>query len=230
VPKNEREWWASREIEKLERELAAAKAECDLNRTRLASIFWSGAMDKFTGGDVQKWAADYTAELTAAKAECERLKDEILAIGAKPMFYQPQSYAATRANEIQQERQLNELARLRAEVERWQTVAAQMSDEREHNANEAGRLRAEVEAARLRGDVLQAEVDRWTKWHSDQPWLAEIYDYQKQLARAEADAARWSLLARCNADAGNRTEDERFNLAQEVKQLRAENAQLKLPR
>jgi DNA repair exonuclease SbcCD ATPase subunit len=56
----------------LETELAAAKAECDLNRTRLASIFWSGAMDKFTGGDVQKWAADYTAELARLRAEVQR--------------------------------------------------------------------------------------------------------------------------------------------------------------
>ena len=38
-----------------------------------------------------------------------------------------------------------ELAGLRAEVERWKTVAAEMSQEREHNANEASRLRAEVE-------------------------------------------------------------------------------------
>jgi hypothetical protein len=60
------------ECEKLELELVAAKAECDLNRTRLASIFWSGAMDKFTGGDVQKWAADYTAELTRLRDEVER--------------------------------------------------------------------------------------------------------------------------------------------------------------
>jgi Tfp pilus assembly protein PilV len=58
-------------------ELTAAKEECDLNRTRLASIFWSGAMDKFTGGDVQKWAADYTAELTRLRAEVEQLNLEL---------------------------------------------------------------------------------------------------------------------------------------------------------
>lgn len=52
----------------LETELTAAKAECDLNRTRLASIFWSGAMDNYTGGDVQKWAANYTAELARLRA------------------------------------------------------------------------------------------------------------------------------------------------------------------
>jgi hypothetical protein len=41
--------------------------------------------------------------------------------------------------------------RLRAEVERWKTVAATMSEEREHNANEASRLRAEVER---RNDII----------------------------------------------------------------------------
>jgi|688.fasta_scaffold08163_18 hypothetical protein len=149
VPKNEREWWAGREIEKLERELTeterlrfgadadrrrlrcelaaasqayecamaihgtvmeerdrlaaeltAARSERDLAITRVACILWSGAIDKHTCGDVQKWADYYIAELT----------------------------------------------RLRAEVERWKTVAAQMTAEREHNANEASRLRAELQA------------------------------------------------------------------------------------
>jgi hypothetical protein len=83
----------------LERELVEARSERDLAITRVACILWSGAIDKHTCGDVQKWADYYTAELT----------------------------------------------RLRAEVERWKTVAAQMTAEREHNANEASRLRAEVE-------------------------------------------------------------------------------------
>jgi hypothetical protein len=46
--------------------------------------------------------------------------------------------------------------RLRAEVERWKTVAATMSQEREHNANEASRLRAEVE--RLNDIINRAGV------------------------------------------------------------------------
>jgi hypothetical protein len=37
------------------------------------------------------------------------------------------------------------VSRLRAEVERWKTVAAEMSQQREHNANEAARQLAEVE-------------------------------------------------------------------------------------
>jgi hypothetical protein len=60
----------------LERELAAEKADCDLNRTRLASIFWSGAMDKFTGGDVQKWTEDYTAELTRLRAQLAAIEED----------------------------------------------------------------------------------------------------------------------------------------------------------
>jgi hypothetical protein len=39
-----------------------------------------------------------------------------------------------------------ELTRLRAEVERWKTVAAEMSRQREHNANERDRADAEVAA------------------------------------------------------------------------------------
>jgi hypothetical protein len=87
----------------LERELVEARSERDLAITRVACILWSGAIDKHTCGDVQKWADYYTAELT----------------------------------------------RLRAEVERWKTVAAQMTAEREHNANEASRLRAEVERLKI---------------------------------------------------------------------------------
>jgi hypothetical protein len=63
----------------LERELASAKAERDLNITRVACILWSGAIDKHTCGDVQKWADDYTAELTAANkriADCEFLLEK----------------------------------------------------------------------------------------------------------------------------------------------------------
>ena len=56
------------ECEKLETELAAAKAERDLAITRVASILWSGAIDKHTCGDVQKWVDDYTAELARLRA------------------------------------------------------------------------------------------------------------------------------------------------------------------
>jgi hypothetical protein len=64
----------------LERELAAAKAECYLHRNRLASIFWSGAIDKRTCREVQQWDDDYTAELARLRAEVERLKGA-LALG-----------------------------------------------------------------------------------------------------------------------------------------------------
>ena len=57
--------------------LAAARSERDLAITRVASILWSGAIDKHTCGDVQKWTEDYTAELTRLRAEVERLKEQL---------------------------------------------------------------------------------------------------------------------------------------------------------
>lgn len=65
------------DIRRVLAELAAAKAERDLAITRVASILWSGAIDKHTCGDVQKWAADYTAELVRLRAE-----NQVLAIRA----------------------------------------------------------------------------------------------------------------------------------------------------
>ncbi len=61
----------------LERELTSARSERDLAITRVACILWSGAIDKHTCGDVQKWADYYTAELTRLRAEVERLTAKI---------------------------------------------------------------------------------------------------------------------------------------------------------
>jgi hypothetical protein len=114
------------EMKLIERELAGA---CSLNA--LACRKWDAAETK----------------LAAAKEECERLK----ALG---------SWMHTCLNHTDAERKAGvgcwccataELTRLRAEVERWKTVAAEMSQEREHNANEASRLRAEVER---RNDII----------------------------------------------------------------------------
>jgi hypothetical protein len=63
--------------------------------------------------------------------------------------------------------------RLRAEVERWQTVAATMSEEREHNANEASRLRAEVER-------LTVACDKFSNFEIEQG------DWKARAERAEA--------------------------------------------
>jgi hypothetical protein len=58
----------------LETELTAARSERDLAITRVASILWSGAIDKRTCGDVQQWADDYTAELTRLRDENKLLR------------------------------------------------------------------------------------------------------------------------------------------------------------
>jgi chromosome segregation ATPase len=93
VPKNEREWWASREIEKLERELTAASQayECAMA----------------IHGTVMEERDRLAAELAAAKAECERSKFALVEWEAKERGW---SKAV--------EKDAAELARLRAEVER----------------------------------------------------------------------------------------------------------------
>jgi hypothetical protein len=108
-------------------------------------------------------------ELAAAKAECERLTAN---------QRQP-------AEDIFVSHLCDELTRLRAEVERWKTVAAEMSQEREHNANEASRLRAEVE--RLNAQV---ELDDKAKL-----FLVRLNRSDRIRAeKAEAELADWSVL------------------------------------
>lgn len=61
----------------LETELAIAKQESDLDRARIASIFWSGVLDAYTGGDVQMWAAEYTKERTRLRARAEKAEERL---------------------------------------------------------------------------------------------------------------------------------------------------------
>jgi hypothetical protein len=73
---------------------------------------------------------------------------------------------------------IGENVRLRAEVERWKTVAAEMSQQREHNANEASRLRALSDQL---SDNLSA--------------VGAAYNAEKARAeKAEAALAEWSVL------------------------------------
>jgi hypothetical protein len=106
----------------LERELAAAQSERDLAITRVASILWSGAIDKRTCGDVQKWTEDYTAELTRLRAE----------LASKTACY---------------DIACGEVQRLRAEVERWELAfqeqyarAEKAEAERDALAKELGNI------------------------------------------------------------------------------------------
>ena len=164
VPKNECEWWASRMITKLETELAAAQSERDLAITRVASILWSGAIDKHTCGDVQQWVTDYTAELAAAKSECERLQFKLVE-------WEAQERGWNKAVEAD----AAELARLRAEVERlkdhafdadgtpWKTVCGWWAKKYDAVENSkaisiARAERAEAEVERLKDNAFHAAM------------------------------------------------------------------------
>ena len=77
--------------------------------------------------------------------------------------------------------------RLRAEVERWQTVAATMSQEREHNANEASRLRAENERLTEQLRIESAASAHALHW-------AEKAEAELMSLRAEVRQARKAWL------------------------------------
>ena len=85
----------------LERALTAARAERDLAITRVASILWSGAIDKHTAGDVQQWVTDYTAELARLRAENDRLRyDRLTLEGVTEMWKQEKARAERAEAEI----------------------------------------------------------------------------------------------------------------------------------
>jgi hypothetical protein len=73
VPKNEREWWASREIEKLERELTAAKAECERLNTQILERAALGRAVMRERDNLETELARLHAELATCKDDSEAL-------------------------------------------------------------------------------------------------------------------------------------------------------------
>ena len=128
--------------------------------------------------------------------------------------------------------------RLRAEVEKWQSVAATMSSEREHNANEAGRLRAELAVAEnwvehhskhaddLIGEnvKLRADLERFTG-HG----LLDCHAICDQRDAAVARAERAEAELACEKENRNHLIEKGAKLETELVQLRAqENDYVKL--
>jgi hypothetical protein len=118
-------------------------------------------------------------------------------------------------------------------VERWKTVAAEMSQQREHNANEASRLRAEFATLtmqacaaadrnvsfRLEVATLRAEVERLNKENDSAH--AALRDsvghlvYAVEVARAEkaeADNVKWQKLLLMSRD------DREIDLISEIEE------------
>jgi hypothetical protein len=124
-------------------------------------------------------------ERDSLRAEVERLDgccDELHTVIDNAGYPSGKDYAAMTARAEKAE----------AEVERWKTVAAEMSQEREHNANEASRLRAEVE--RLTPYVSKAILTHGgTMLCSPQVGVA-FNEQQARAERAEAELADWSVL------------------------------------
>jgi predicted nucleic acid-binding Zn-ribbon protein len=122
------------ECEKLERELAAAKAELAI---------------------AENWVEHHSKHADDLIGENVRLRalfPEILAAlrnGAGCTADVSVGFLESVPNEV-----ASVVTRLRTEVERWKTVATQMTAEREHNANEASRLRAELATCKDASEAL----------------------------------------------------------------------------
>ena len=79
VPKNEREWWAQKEIERLRSELAAARAELAAERGRLEWALGSLSRGEFLTTDVGCGCCGEMQEIPAgqsARDVIDRLRGE----------------------------------------------------------------------------------------------------------------------------------------------------------
>jgi hypothetical protein len=81
---------------------------------------------------------------------------------------------------------------LRAEVERWRTVAAEMSRQREHNANEASRARAEQAEASAK--LWEADALRYA--NNTEFWQSRAEKAETELANiANAKPHTWGDMS-----------------------------------
>jgi hypothetical protein len=197
VPKNEREWWAGREIEKLERELTAAsqayecamaihgtvmeerdrlateltaaRSERDLAMTRVACILWSGAIDKHTCGDVQKWADYYTAELTRLRAQLAAIEED-----------GTEEHNAAVSLRLKLVTALDRADNAEADNAKWQKLLLMSRDDRESD------LISEIEEqARLLGMSGEREADLLGKLGRLESELAAIKNGHGELGKYE---------------------------------------------
>ncbi len=65
---------------------------------------------------------------------------------------------------------------------------------------EVTQLRRELESAKQRGDIYEKEVITWHKWRAEQPWLAEIQSYEKQVTRMHNELNEFSKACAYFAD------------------------------
>ena len=150
------------ERDRLATELTAARSERDLAITRVACILWSGAIDKHTCGDVQKWADYYTAELTRLRAFGDQLSNNLSAVGAA---YNSEKARAEKAE---------------ADNAKWQKLLLMSRDDREID------LISEIEEqARLLGMSGEREADLLGKLGRLESELAAIKNGHGELGKYE---------------------------------------------
>jgi chromosome segregation ATPase len=212
VPKNEREWWASREIEKLERELAETErlrfgADADRRRLRCELAAASQAYDCTMAihGTVMEERDRLATELTRLRALVGTIRSQLNLTVRNVSDITPEEHSHETGEAID---------RLRAEL-----AAIEEDGTEEHNA--AVGLRQKLVAALARAEKAEAElaeakVERETIAQSSLRSLEAYIDKLKQFAeraeKAEADNAKWQKLLLMSRD------DREIDLISEIEE------------
>jgi DNA repair exonuclease SbcCD ATPase subunit len=157
VPKNEREWWAGREIEKLERELATAKAERE--RFRLCTLKQDGEISRLRAelAIAENWVEHHSQHADDLIADNTRLRDEVerLKQVSGGLESELETEKTTRNYLLEKGAKLERAAeKAEADNAKWQKLLLMSRDDREID------LISEVEEqARLLGMSAEREAD-----------------------------------------------------------------------
>jgi hypothetical protein len=197
VPKNEREWWASREIEKLERELT------ETERLR----FGADADRRQLRCDL----SDAKAEASHYMAVAQKATDELIFFRADSLKAHQMTCAAGLERDS-----------LRAEVERLTTKIGNQADRIRYlegatnHATGTPLSQAIARAEKAEAELAEAKVERETIAQSSLRSLEAYIDKLKQFAeraeKAEADNAKWQKLLLMSRD------DREIDLISEVEE------------
>jgi hypothetical protein len=160
----------------LEQQTAILQKDCDMNRNRLASILFSGALDNITGTQVQEWAKEYED----VKAENAKLREAL--DGYKQIADMQKAGMTAFENATNTGKQI--IADLESQVAALQSQAlaeglekiavlaearaVKIQDKRDfeevpYSAIEDAKMAGEIRGLRLFADLIRAEAEKVRK-------------------------------------------------------------------
>ena len=199
-----------------------AEAEAQLWHNRFASILWSGALNKHTGGDFQKWEAEFKAEQNALIARAEKAEmllkqsphwDTVAIIQNRDNYKEDAEKAEKQfkiLNETMQhvtvlyDNAITRAEKAEAEVERLtkenNAAHAALNDSVGHFVYEAAIARAEKAEAALAEVESQTSATLLKMQQRNADLRAEV-ERLKELLRIESASAQHALASAERAEA-----------------------------